>query len=90
MPDLGGKIVYTANLTPDRETGIGGWSEQQFRRALKEGIGPDNQPLRYPMLPYRLLSDDEVGAIFAYLRTIPAIKNKVPEPLPPAEPAPTK
>ena len=77
MPDLGGKIVYTANLTPDVETGIGGWTEQQFQRALKEGIGPDNRPLRYPMLPYRLLSDDEVGAIFAYLRTIPAIKHAV-------------
>jgi hypothetical protein len=48
MPDLGGKIVYTANLTPDPETGIGGWTEQQSRRALKEGIRPDNRPLRLP------------------------------------------
>jgi mono/diheme cytochrome c family protein len=77
MPDLGGKVVYTANLTPDLETGIGGWTEPQFRRALIEGIRPDNRPLRYPMLPYRLLSDEEVGAIFAYLRTIPPIRHAV-------------
>lgn len=80
MPDLGGKIVPSANLTPDPETGIGGWTEEQFRRALKEGIRPDNRPLRYPMVPYRPLRDEEVAAIFAYLRTIPPIKNAVKPP----------
>jgi mono/diheme cytochrome c family protein len=82
MPDLAGKIVYTSNLTPDPETGIGRWSYEQFRRALVEGIGTDNQPLRYPMVPYRILEDHEVAAIFAYLRTVPALRNAVP----PAEP----
>lgn len=80
MPDLGGKVVPSANLTPDPETGIGGWSEEQFRRALKHGIRPDNRPLRYPMIPHRPLSDEEVGAIFAYLRTIPRIRNAVKAP----------
>ena len=65
MPDLGGKLVYTANLTPDDETGIGRWTRDEFRRALKEGIRPDNRPLRYPMVPYRPLDDEEVDAIFA-------------------------
>jgi mono/diheme cytochrome c family protein len=80
MPDLGGKIVYTANLTPDPETGIGGWTKEQFRRAVREGIAPDNRPLRYPMVPFRPLEDSEVDALYAYLRTIPAIKNKVKPP----------
>jgi len=80
MPDLAGKIVPTANLTPDPETGIGSWTEEQFRRALKQGIRPDNRPLRYPMVPYRPLGDDEVAAIFAYLRTIPPIRNAVKPP----------
>jgi mono/diheme cytochrome c family protein len=77
MPDIGGKLVYTANLTPDHETGIGGWTGEQFRRALKEGIRPDNRPLRYPMVPYRPLTDDEVDAIFAYLRSVPPARNEV-------------
>ena len=80
MPDISGKIVHTANLTPDPETGIGGWSEAQFRRALVDGIRPDNRPLRYPMVPYRPLGDAEVSAIYAYLRTVPPIRNAVPAP----------
>ena len=80
MPDLGGKLVHTANLTPDEETGIGRWTRDEFRRAVREGIRPDNRPLRYPMVPYRPLTDDEVDAIFAYLRTVPPIRNKVKAP----------
>lgn len=77
MPDLSGKIVYAANLTPDVETGIGGWTEDEFRRTLVDGIRPDNRPLRYPMVPYRPLSDKEVDAIFAYLQAVPPIRNQV-------------
>jgi mono/diheme cytochrome c family protein len=80
MPDLAGRIVHTSNLTPDGETGIGKWTEAQFRRALVEGIRPDNRPLRYPMVPFRILDDEEVSAIFAYLRTVPAVRNAVPAP----------
>lgn len=82
MPDIAGKLVYTSNLTPDAETGIGGWTYEQFRRAMIEGIGVDNQPLRFPMVPYRILEEQEVAAIFAYLRTAPAIRNAVPPPEP--------
>jgi len=78
MPDVNGNVVHTANITPDPETGIGGWGEPQFRRALVEGIGPDNRPLRYPMVPYRLLTEHDVDAIFAYLRTVPPLHNAVP------------
>ena len=77
MPDLGGKIVHTANLTPDEETGIGRWTNDEFRRAVKEGVRPDNRPLRYPMVPFRPLTDEEADAIFAYLQTVPAARNKV-------------
>jgi mono/diheme cytochrome c family protein len=82
MPDLSGEIVHTSNLTPDPETGIGGWSEAEFRRAVVEGIDPDDRPLRYPMVPYRWVTDQEVSAMFAYLSTVPAIRNPVPEPAP--------
>jgi mono/diheme cytochrome c family protein len=84
MTDLSGQIVPTANLTPDAETGIGRWTEEQFRRAVVEGIRPDNRPLRYPMLPFRSIPDEQVSAIFTYLRSIPAIRNSVPSPTPPA------
>jgi mono/diheme cytochrome c family protein len=82
MPDLTGKIVHTSNLTPHADTGLGTWTEAQFRRALVEGIRPDNRPLRYPMVPYRILDDAEVAAIFAYLRSVPPLLNAVPAPEP--------
>lgn len=80
----GGNALYTAegpvlsaNITPDRETGIGTWSAEDFRRAMKTGIRPDHTALRYPMQPYPELSDQEVAAIFAYLRTVPPLRNAV-------------
>ena len=80
MPDVDGHIVPSANLTPDRETGIGSWTPEEFRRAVVEGIAPGNRPLRYPMVPFRALTGDEVTAMFAYLRTVPPIANAVPRP----------
>jgi len=82
MPDVAAKLVYTSNLTPDPDTGIGRWTYAQFRRALVEGIGIENEPLRYPMVPHRILEEHEVAAIFAYLRAVPAIRNAVPSPEP--------
>ncbi len=78
MPDLTGRIVKTANITPDQETGIGKWSEDQFVRLLRSGVRPDATVIAYPMVPYPELSDAEARAIFAYLRTVPPIKNAVP------------
>lgn len=72
-----GKIVLTANLTPDPETGIGNMTEEQFIRAVKYGLKNGEPSLQYPMLPYPALSDKEASAIFTYLQTIPPIKNKV-------------
>lgn len=85
--------TFAANLTPD-STGLGNWKEEQFLKALKEKkwMGLDNtRPLMPPMslMPVTLLSDDELKAIFAYLKTVPPIHNIQPEamllPPPPAK-----
>jgi mono/diheme cytochrome c family protein len=75
--NLEGQPVLTSNLTPDKETGIGSWSEEKFVKALKYGIVEGEQTLRYPMVPYHQLTDYEAGAIYAYLMTIPPINNKI-------------
>jgi mono/diheme cytochrome c family protein len=77
MVGMEGKKLKTLNITMD-ETGIGGWSEEDFVKAVKTGIVPGNAPaLRPPMQPYSNLTDSEVKAIYAYLKTVPRIKNKV-------------
>ncbi|HNP17467.1 MAG TPA: cytochrome c [Fulvivirga sp.] len=75
--NMDGQIVLTSNLTPDQETGIGLWTKGQFVKAVKSGIVDGQSSLQYPMLPYVHLTDKEAEAIFAYLQTIPPIKNKV-------------
>jgi mono/diheme cytochrome c family protein/cytochrome c2 len=78
LTGLDGKKIYTLNITMDEETGIGKWDEETFIKAVKYGQLPDGQPaLRNPMVPFARLSDNEVRAIFAYLKTVPKIKNKV-------------
>ena len=75
--DKQGRIILTSNLSPDIETGIGGWTKEKFIKSVRFGI-KDNEPsLSYPMMPYSQLTDSEAGAIFEYLQTIPAINNKV-------------
>ena len=74
--------VYSANITPDPETGIGKWTEAQLKRALRDGIRPDNTLVRYPMEPMRELDDDDIAAMYAYLMQVPAIK-KARHPNPP-------
>ena len=77
-------IVYAPNLTPDRETGIGAWSEKVFIQSMRTGRhlgGARNRPILPPM-PWQSLSEAEEGdlkAMFAYLKSIPPIRNKVPE-----------
>jgi len=79
---------YTANLTSDA-TGIGNWTEQRFMLAIREGKskGLANARDLLPPMPwqmYRNFTDDELKAIFAYLKTTKPVKNVVPPPLPPA------
>ena len=73
-----GETVTTANLTMDKETGIGKWTEQEFVDAVRFCKKPGGGTLSYPMLPHSMLSEEEVKAIFAYLQTVPVIKNPVP------------
>jgi hypothetical protein len=78
MFQLDGTQIFTLNLSPDKETGIGSWTEDDFAKAVQTGIVPGGQPaLRYPMIPYINLSATELKAIYAYLKTVPSIKNKV-------------
>lgn len=80
--DLGpAGTVYSRNLTSDPETGIGSWSDEQIKLAITQGVDAKGQRL-YPVMPYLYfdnMSDDDLDAIVAYLRTIPPIKNKVPD-----------
>ncbi|MDB5104191.1 MAG: putative diheme cytochrome c-553 [Fibrobacteres bacterium] len=77
MPDLTGRPINTANLTPDPETGIGKWTEEQFVKAVREGVRPDGRLLRYPMARLPEFTEGEAEAIFAYLKTVPPIRNEV-------------
>jgi len=73
-------VAYAPNITPDMETGIGSWSEEDIVHALRNGIRPDGRVLGPPMsFPwYRRLSDTDAYAIAAYIKTVPAIRNEVP------------
>jgi mono/diheme cytochrome c family protein len=85
LKDASGKDIYSANLTSDPETGIGNWTEADFVRAMKKGFRPDGRVLHYPMEAKPALDDEEAAAIYAYLLTVPKIKNAFPRPaMPPA------
>lgn len=82
--------AYAPNITPDEETGIGSWTDEEIIHAVREGIRPDGSvmgpPMGYPF--YRGISDNDMRAIVAYLRSVPAVRNEVPAstynvPLPP-------
>lgn len=80
--------TYAANLTPD-ETGLGNWTLEQFGKAVRQGKskGMDNGRMLLPPMPWQNLvnlSDADLKAIWAYLRSIPPVKNVVPAPVPPA------
>jgi mono/diheme cytochrome c family protein len=74
--------IYSPNLTPDRDTGIGAWSDADFARALREGVAPDGSRY-YPAFPYpnftKLIRDD-ILAIRAYLATLTPVHNSPPPP----------
>jgi mono/diheme cytochrome c family protein len=69
------------NITPDVETGIGGWSDGEISRAIREGVSRNGEAL-FPIMPwfmYTGMSDDDVAAVIAYLRAQPAVKSFRPE-----------
>lgn len=79
-------VSYTANLTPDAETGLGKWTVKDFKATIRTGRHMGRGRAILPPMPipvYNNFTDADLEAIYAYLRTIPAVKNRVPEPRPP-------
>jgi mono/diheme cytochrome c family protein len=74
----GGIKVWAPNLTPDVETGLGGWSDDEIMRAVRDGVGKDGR-LMFPMMPfssYQHVSDEDLRAVVAYLRSVRPVKNR--------------
>jgi nicotinate dehydrogenase subunit B len=72
--------LYSTNLTPDPETGLGQWSFSAFQRAMREGVSRDGHHL-YPAFPYTAFaktSDDDLTALYAYFMTQPAVRAETP------------
>jgi mono/diheme cytochrome c family protein len=81
-------VSFTANLTPDGDTGLGQWTLKDFVSTIRTGrhMGrgrPVLPPMPIPV--YNHFTDADLAAMYAYLRTVPPIKNRVPEPLPPTQ-----
>jgi len=84
-------VSYSANLTPDKATGLGGWTEAQFVQAMRTGRHQGNGRPILPPMPWPWMGrmgNGDLAAIFAYLRTIPPVKNAVPAPQVAPPPAP--
>ncbi|SDZ72184.1 nicotinate dehydrogenase subunit B [Variovorax sp. YR266] len=87
-PNAGGRAMetpfgtlYTTNLTPDPETGLGRWSFSAFQRAMREGVSRDGRYL-YPAFPYTAFaktSDDDLQALYAYFMSMPAVRAETPK-----------
>lgn len=75
-----GKDLVAPNITPDRPTGAGDWTDAQFLRALREGIGHDGRTLSPVMgsMYYRQMTLDDALSVVAYLRTLPPVNNPLP------------
>lgn len=85
IPGLG--VFPGRNITPDKETGIGNWTDEQIISALTAGRRPDGRQL-VPIMPYHAFSSltkDDVTAIVAYLRSIPPVKYQMSAPLEPGK-----
>lgn len=83
-------VSFTANLTPDKETGLGDWTEEQFIATMRTGKHQGKGRALLPPMPYPVvgaLVDDEIKALWAYLQSLAPVKNRVPQPIdPPEEP----
>jgi mono/diheme cytochrome c family protein len=80
LEDLPGK-VYPPNISPDKETGAGNWTDDQLARAIREGIGFDGRAL-FPFMPYenfRTMSDEDLASLIVYLRSMPPVRREIPK-----------
>jgi cytochrome c553 len=79
-------ISFASNLTPDKETGIGSWTEAEFIQTLRTGKHRGTGRAILPPMPWQPFADakeDDIRAIHAYLKSLPPVSNSVPTPLPP-------
>ena len=77
-------VSYATNLTPDRDTGIGGWTEKVFVESMRTGRHRGTERPILPPMPWRnvaRLTDDDLRSLYRYLASIPPIVNRVPEPV---------
>jgi len=82
-----GAIVYSRNLTPDANTGLGGWTAEDLARALREGTTPKGRRLREPMPLFRDMDDTDARALFEFLHGLSPSNSPLPATAPPAAPA---
>lgn len=81
MADQGDFRVVAPNITPDPETGIGNWTDDELARAIREGISRDGRAL-FPMMPYKTfshMSDEDLASVIVYLRSQPAARHQLPK-----------
>ena len=81
-------VSFTANLTPDAETGLGKWTEEMFIQTMRTGRHEGKGRPILPPMPYFIvgaLNDEDIKALFAYLQSLPPVRNRVPQPIDPPE-----
>jgi cytochrome c553 len=82
-------VSFAANLTPDPETGLGRWTPEMFIATMKTGRHEGKGRPVLPPMPWFVvqnLTDDDIRALFAYLQSLPPVRNRVPDPVDPPEP----
>jgi mono/diheme cytochrome c family protein len=81
-------VSFTANLTPDPETGLGKWTEEMFIATMRTGRHQGKGRPVLPPMPVQILAaldDEDIKSVFAYLQSLPPVKNRVPAPIDPTE-----
>lgn len=81
MDEGGDAWLVASNITPDVETGVGGWTDDQLARAIREGVSPEGRAL-FPAMPYggyKNMSDEDLASVVAYLRTVEPVRNPLPK-----------
>ena len=81
FPEQGMEWLVAPNITPDVKTGAGAWTDEQFARAIREGIGHDGRRL-FPVMPYmsfREMSDEDLASVIVYVRSLDPVRNALPK-----------
>jgi cytochrome c553 len=81
-------VSFTANLTPDPETGLGRWTESMFMQTMRTGRHEGKGRPLLPPMPFQIiaaLDDEDIRSLFAYLQSLPPVRNRVPQPIDPPD-----